>query len=102
MSIFMTGGAANAQRSTPNAQHSIQKSKFERVLLLLLVIEHSEGFRRRGLRALSSTFLTRPPRVVVPEIEHRLAEMFDDVSAVEIDVFNNCSAFFAIKNDVLV
>ena len=40
--------------------------------------------------------------VVVPEIEHGLAEMIDDIVAIEIDVFHERAAVVAIKNDVLV
>lgn len=41
-------------------------------------------------------------RVIVPEIEHRFAEMFDDVGAIEIDVFDQCPAFLAVENHVFV
>ena len=41
-------------------------------------------------------------RVVVPEIEHGLAEVIDDIGAIEIDVFDEGAAIIAIKNDVLV
>ena len=40
--------------------------------------------------------------VVVPEIEHGLAEMIDDIDAIEIDVFHERAAVVAIKDDVLV
>ena len=40
--------------------------------------------------------------VVVPEIEHGLAEMVHDVGAIEVDVFDERAAIVAIKNDVLV
>ena len=42
------------------------------------------------------------PLIVVPEIEHRLAEMIDDIGAVEIDVFHERAAAIAVKNDMLV
>ena len=51
---------------------------------------------------LRAALLAGAPRVVVPEIEHRLAEVLDDVAAVEIDVFHQRAAIFAVKNDVLV
>ena len=47
-------------------------------------------------------FLAGPSRVVVPEIEHCLAEVLDDVAAIEIDVFDERAAILAIKNHVLV
>jgi len=40
--------------------------------------------------------------VVVPEIEHGLAEVIDDIGAIEIDVFHERAAVVAIKDDVLV
>ena len=40
--------------------------------------------------------------VVVPEIEHGLAEMVHDIGAVEIDVFDERAAVVAVKDDVLV
>src|SRR4051812_19038766 len=40
--------------------------------------------------------------IIVPEIEHGLAEVLDDIAAIEIDVFDERAAFFAIKDDVLV
>jgi hypothetical protein len=45
-------------------------------------------FYRLRLRDFSAALLAGAPRIVVPKIEHRLAEVFDDVAAVEIDVFH--------------
>ena len=42
------------------------------------------------------------PLIVVPEIEHGLAEMLHDVAAVEIDVFDERTAVIAEKDDVFV
>jgi hypothetical protein len=42
------------------------------------------------------------PRVVVPEIEHGLAEVIDDIGAIEIDVFDERAALVAVENNVLV
>jgi hypothetical protein len=39
-------------------------------------------------------------RVVIPEFEHRLAEVIDDVFAIEVDVFHHCSTIFAVEDDV--
>jgi hypothetical protein len=49
-----------------------------------------------------TALFARSPRVVIPEIEHRLAEMLDDVSAVEVNVFHQRAAIFAVKNDMLL
>ena len=40
--------------------------------------------------------------VVIPEIEHGLAEVIDDIGAIEIDVFRERPAVIAVKDDVLV
>ena len=42
------------------------------------------------------------PRVVGPEIPHRLAEVFDDVTAVKVNVFHQSTAFFAVKDYMLL
>ena len=39
-------------------------------------------------------------RWLCPEIEHRLAEVLDDVRAIEVDIFHQRSAIFAIEDDV--
>ena len=46
-------------------------------------------------------FLQVQRRIVIPEIEHRLTEMLNDVCAVEMDVFHQCAAILAVKNNVL-
>jgi len=61
----------------------------------------SECFHRPGLLDFLPAFFACPPRVVVPEIEHRLTEMFNDIRAVEMNVFHQCPAIFAVENDVL-
>ena len=65
-------------------------------------LQSFEWFHWLRLRNLRAAFLAGTTRVVVPEIEHGLAEMFDDVGAVEIDVFDQRAAIFTIENDVLV
>ena len=40
--------------------------------------------------------------IVVPEIEHGLAEVVYDIGAIEIDVLHEGAAIVAVKNDVLV
>src|SRR5437773_5276121 len=47
-----------------------------------------------------AAFLTGAARVIIPEIEHRLAEMLNDVRAIEVDVFHQCTAIFAVENNV--
>src|SRR5215470_20158630 len=49
---------------------------------------------------LLAAFLASAARIVIPEIEHRLTEMFDDISAIEMDVFHECPAVFTVKDDV--
>lgn len=47
-----------------------------------------ERFYRLRLRDFSAALLAGAPRIIVPKIEHRLTEVFDDVAAVEIDIFH--------------
>ena len=47
-------------------------------------------------------FFAGSPRVILPEIEHGLAKVLDDVAAIEIDVFDQRPAVFAIEDDVFV
>jgi len=49
-----------------------------------------------------TALLAGPARIVAPEIEHCLAKMVDNVFAIEVDVFHQCSTIFAVKNDVLL
>src|SRR6266516_220737 len=60
-----------------------------------------QRFHRLRLFHLFAAFLACPARIIVPEIEHCLTEMLDDIRAVEVDVFHQCSAVFAVENDVL-
>ena len=62
----------------------------------------SERLDRLWLWDFVTTLFARAPRIVVPEIEHGLAEMLDDVAAIEIDVFDQRAAFLTIKNHVFV
>ena len=39
-------------------------------------------------------------RVVVPEVEHRLTEVLNNVAAVEINVFHQRPTILAVENDV--
>jgi len=59
-----------------------------------------QRLHRLWLLNLCSAFLASAACIVIPEIEHRLAEMLDDVRAVKMDVFDQCSAIFAVENDV--
>ena len=62
--------------------------------------DFSERFYRFRFRDLRAALLARSPRVVVPEVEHRLTEVLDDVAAVEINVFHQCPAIVAVENNV--
>ena len=55
-----------------------------------------------GLRDFPAAFLARATGIIVPEIEHRLAEMFNDIAAIEIDVFHQLPAIVTIEDDVFV
>src|SRR5438045_6622605 len=62
----------------------------------------SEWLDWLGLGDFRAAVFAGAPGIVVPEIEHGLAEVIDDIGAVEIDVFNKSAAILAIKNDVFV
>ena len=62
----------------------------------------SERLDWLGLGDFRAAVFAGAARVVVPEIEHGLAEMVNDIGAIEIDVFHDRAAFFAVENDVLV
>src|SRR5438477_481344 len=49
-------------------------------------------FYRFWLRNFRTAIVTRPARVIVPEIDHGLAEMLNDVAAIEINVFDQRAA----------
>src|SRR5437764_2342929 len=61
-----------------------------------------ERLHRLRLWDLRAAVLAGAPRVIVPKIEHGLAEVLDDVGAVELDVFHERLAIRAIENDVLL
>src|SRR5437762_9000595 len=71
------------------------------VFLLFIFIEFPNGLHWLRFYDLLAALLAGTTRIVIPEIEHRLTEMLDDVCAVEMDVFHQCSAVLAVKNNVL-
>src|SRR6185503_14172769 len=48
-----------------------------------------------------TALLAGPARIVAPEVEHCLAKMVNDVFAIEVDVFHQCSTIFAVENYML-
>ena len=56
-----------------------------------------EGFNRFRLGYLGPALLAGAAGVVVPEVEHGLAEMLDDVAAIEVDVLDQRSAIVAVE-----
>jgi hypothetical protein len=68
----------------------------------VLLFEALEGFDRSWLLDFSAALFAGAPRVVVPEIEHRLTEMLHDVGAIEVNVFHERFAILAIKDHVLL
>src|SRR4051794_36318523 len=60
-----------------------------------------EGLHRFRLWTFSPAFLAGATGVIVPELEHRFAEMLHDVGAVETNVLHPRFAVRAIKNHVL-
>src|SRR5882724_5234488 len=61
-----------------------------------------EWLDRFRLRHFLAALFACATRIVAPEFEHCLAKMVDDVFAIEVDVFHQCSTIFAVKNDVLL
>src|SRR5215831_20001663 len=72
---------------------------------LSLVTCHSSLILQRlyGLSFLHflAALFASPARVIAPEFEHCLAEMVDNVFAIEVDVLHQRSAVFAVENDML-
>jgi hypothetical protein len=87
MSIFIFYGRDAALRRPRTSQRDVPTLK---------------RFYRFRLRHFRAALLAGPPGVVVPEIEHGFAEMFNDVGAIEINVFDQCAAIVAIENHVFV
>src|SRR6266481_420079 len=65
-------------------------------------LQSFEWFHRLRLRDLRAAFLAGTTRVVVPEIEHGLAEMLDDVGAIKIDVFDQRPAVLTVKDHMFM
>ena len=61
-----------------------------------------EGLHRLGLFEFFAAVLTGAAGVIVPKVEHDLAEMLHDVAAIEVDIFHERTAVLAIEDDVLV
>lgn len=62
----------------------------------------SERLDRLRLGDFGAAIFAGAPGIVPPEIEHGLAEVFNDVAAVKIDVLDERAAFLAVKDDVLM
>ena len=65
-----------------------------------LSLLESERLGRLRFRDLRAALLAGAPGVIVPEVEHRLAEVLDDVTAIEVNVFHQRLAVFAVENDM--
>jgi len=61
-----------------------------------------EGLHRLGLGNFVTALLAGAAGVIVPEIEHGLAEMVNDIGAIEVDVFHERAATVAVEDDVFV
>lgn len=55
-----------------------------------------------GLGDFVSTLLARPPCIVLPKVEHCLAEMLDDIATIEINILYEGAALLTIEDDVLM
>lgn len=61
-----------------------------------------ERLRRSRLFDFLAAVFAGSAFVVVPEIEHGLAKVLNDVAAIEIDVFHHSPALVAIEDDMFV
>src|SRR5437867_11160312 len=85
MSIFMgTNGRDAALRRPRTSQRDVPTL---------------ERFHRLRLFNFFAAFLAGASSVIVPELAHGLAEMLNDVAAIEVNVFHKRAAILAIKNN---
>jgi len=64
-------------------------SKSERIALcFLLLLELLQRFHRLRFFDLRAALIAGTPLIVIPEIEHGLAEVLNDICAVEMNVFH--------------
>src|SRR5438093_4762066 len=61
-----------------------------------------QRFHRLRFPDFLAAFLASAWRVVIPEIELRLAEILDYIRAIEVNVFHQCAAIFTVENDVFL
>ena len=70
-----------------NAQHPTSKS--ERIApVFSLLLELLQRFHRLRFFDLRAALIAGTPLIVIPEIEHGLAEVLNDICAVEMNVFH--------------
>jgi hypothetical protein len=62
----------------------------------------SKRLHRFGFRDLRPALFAGPALFVVPEVEHRLAESAHDIRTIEVDIFHERAAVFALEDHVLV
>ena len=70
-----------------------------------LITGHSSLLKWLGWLRLGnfvSALFACSPLIVVPKVEHGLAEMLHNITAIEINVFDQCPAIVAIENNVLM
>ena len=70
------------------ATHRVNHFNFVTFVTLLTMELLLERLYRFGLRDFFAAVFAGAPRIIVPKIEHRLTKVFNDVAAVEIDVFH--------------
>src|SRR5438093_13336918 len=61
-----------------------------------------QRFHRLRFFDFLAAFLASAARVVIPEIEHRLAEILDDIRAIEANVFHQCAATLTVETDAFL
>jgi hypothetical protein len=68
----------------------------------LALVTALELLYRLRLRHLGSALFARAALIVIPEIEHRLTEVLDNVAAIEINVFYEGATILAVENNVFM
>lgn len=79
--------------------HTIDGIPAESALTMRVTLKRLHRFR---LLDLLTAVLAGSSCVVVPELKHSLAEVLDDVGAIEMDIFHQRATIFAVKNDMFL
>src|SRR5438128_1659246 len=99
MSIFMESDARHVTCDEFSAAMLFPSRHLSLATCHWSLLERLHRFR---LRHFMAALLANPARIIRPEILHGLAEMFDDVAAIEINVLHQCAAVIAVEDHMFV